>query len=255
MKTIISAGNPFGMTRHGFLWEKLNERPKGKHLDYGTFDAGTLIKLMESRVIEEGYGVDVNKSAINCGVRKMPERIFLKVIEKGSNLPFEDESFDSASIMDVLEHIHDQKSVLMELHRVLKRNGTIIVTVPQKHIFSFLDVGNFKFIFPRLHRFVYELKYSKEDYHRRYVKCENGLFGDIEVEKSWHQHFSRDELKAVLMDCGFGDIQFDGSAFFQRPMLLIRLVLPFMTPTINKLGRLDARKFEKTNLFCVATKK
>jgi ubiquinone/menaquinone biosynthesis C-methylase UbiE len=255
MKTNISLQNPFGYSRYGFLWEKLNERPRGNHLDYGTFDASILKKLLETGVIEKGYGVDLNQDAISRASGNLPDRISLKIIEKNSKLPFEDETFDSISILDVLEHIYDQKRVLMELFRVLKSNGLLIVTVPQKHVFSFLDVGNFKFLFPRIHKIAYEFKYSKQEYQRRYVICEDGLFGDIEIEKKWHEHFSKNALKLLLTNCGFKEIQFDGSGLFQRPLFLIRFMLPFMKNVLNKMTYLDAKKFERMNLFCTAVKK
>ena len=60
MRSIIHKNNPFGVNRYGYLWEKLKDLPAGRHLDYGSFDGSVLKRLLESRVISEGFGVDPN---------------------------------------------------------------------------------------------------------------------------------------------------------------------------------------------------
>lgn len=130
----------------------------------------------------------------------------------------------------------------------------IIITVPRKHIFSFLDIGNFKFIFPRLPRLYYQRRYSKKEYQQRYLANDYGLFGDIEIEKMWHQHFSHGELQALLNKCGFTDIQLDGTGLFQRPLSLLALGLPFLGSFLGKLMADDDRFFDCMNCFAIATK-
>lgn len=46
------------------------------------------------------------------------------------NIPFEKE-FDLICMFDVLEHIDNDETVLSEVHRALKDNGMIFITVPQ----------------------------------------------------------------------------------------------------------------------------
>ena len=45
-------------------------------------------------------------------------------------LPFNDHRFDKILFFDVLEHIVDRQPLLHELHRVLKVNGTLLLSVP-----------------------------------------------------------------------------------------------------------------------------
>lgn len=47
-----------------------------------------------------------------------------------ADLPFADGSFDAAVCMEVLEHIEDDGRALREIRRVLRRDGRLIVTVP-----------------------------------------------------------------------------------------------------------------------------
>ena len=90
----------------------------------------------------------------------------------------------------------------------------MIVTLPRQHLFSFLDIGNLKFRFPKLHRWYYCKKYSREDYEYRYVSNPDGLTGDISAEKYWHEHFSRAKLEKLLNNCGFAVVDFGGAGFF-----------------------------------------
>ncbi len=47
-------------------------------------------------------------------------------------LPFKDESFDCVIISEVLEHLSEDERALNELWRVLKRGGTLAVSVPRE---------------------------------------------------------------------------------------------------------------------------
>ncbi len=54
------------------------------------------------------------------------------LVHKGDalNLPFKDETFDNIICSEVLEHVSDDSSACMELARVLRRKGTMAITVP-----------------------------------------------------------------------------------------------------------------------------
>ncbi|TKJ42389.1 hypothetical protein CEE37_01530 [candidate division LCP-89 bacterium B3_LCP] len=47
-------------------------------------------------------------------------------------LPFRDETFDCITCFEMLEHVPDQAKVLNEIHRVLKPEGRIILSVPHR---------------------------------------------------------------------------------------------------------------------------
>lgn len=60
-------------------------------------------------------------------------------IESGSatNLRFEDDAFDLVVCIEVLEHIADDERACGEIARVLKRSGTLILSLPYRHWFPF----------------------------------------------------------------------------------------------------------------------
>jgi len=255
MKQRCSLENPFKYTVKGFVWEYLKLLQPKKHLDYGCHTADMISDLVAKGYLLQAYGVDLNREAILKGQKQASHNVTLQAIEKGKPLPFEDHSFDSISIIGVLEHIADQKSILAELRRILKPQGRLIVCVPGKYIFSCLDIGNFKFRFPKLHKWVYSIMHSPEQYQDRYVQCKNGLFGDIEVEKMWHQHFLRKDISELLSQENFTVLQYDGAGFFNRILLLINLLMPSPLKLFWKyLINLDYKFFNKMELICIAKK-
>ncbi len=48
-------------------------------------------------------------------------------------LPFKDNYFDCVIASEILEHLDDDKMAVKELHRVLKKGGTLLVSVPNKN--------------------------------------------------------------------------------------------------------------------------
>ncbi|MDO8725084.1 MAG: methyltransferase domain-containing protein [Candidatus Methanoperedens sp.] len=51
-------------------------------------------------------------------------------VENALNLEFPDNTFEKIMLNEVLEHIHDDKKALAEMHRVLKPNGYIVISTP-----------------------------------------------------------------------------------------------------------------------------
>jgi ubiquinone/menaquinone biosynthesis C-methylase UbiE len=245
MKTSLSPENPFGYDRYGFAFE--NMVPGSRCLDYGCYD-GKFMHAVTQRKAVEFVGVDVNSTTI-------PRNEFNQALHhiREAELPFESDSFDVVTILDVIEHVKDQDRVLQELRRVLKPGGTLIITAPKKHIFSFLDVGNFKFMFPSLHKAFFTWKHSPEEYRLRYIDNPDGMIGDVSKEKAWHEHFSEPEMRALLEKNGFEVEKFDGSALFMRVFIILGLLkLSFLLPPGS--DTFDNRTFEHMNLFCRARK-
>jgi ubiquinone/menaquinone biosynthesis C-methylase UbiE len=99
-----------------------------KILDIGC-GAGKNIETFAS--LGESWGIDVSAEAIKfCKKRRLVN------VKLGSayKLPFPDNSFDVITLLDVLEHVDEDKA-LSEIHRVLRPEGILVINVPA---FSFL---------------------------------------------------------------------------------------------------------------------
>jgi SAM-dependent methyltransferase len=98
---------------------------KERALDFGC-GTGAFLPYLER------YGdvsaVDVDESAVAfCHQRGRSEVLHVRA---GSPLPFEDETFDLVTTLDVIEHIDDDVTALRELRRVLRPGGVLLVAVP-----------------------------------------------------------------------------------------------------------------------------
>lgn len=225
-------------------------------LDIGCGSSGFGWTLARHRTISY-VGVDRDRDRIAESSERAGKvevgRSQLEYIHVGDENPdFEDESFDAVTLFDVIEHVDDQKSLLAFIHRVLKTDGgRLVVTCPRKHIFSFFDLGNFKFRFPRLNKWLTIAVKGKDYYQSRFVDCPDGMIGDIEAAKAWHQHFSEDDMGKLLADAGFELVEVDGMGLFGNFITIFQ----FLTRTRwNRLRRWDERAFAQYQLLVCARK-
>jgi SAM-dependent methyltransferase len=257
MKTTLSDGNPFGLDPRGHFWEVLKRiGGSDRHLDFGAHDAQMLRRFAQTNAITNGVGLDVNSKAVARAQSSLPRNVELQLIKKGAPLPYPEGHFTSSSIVGVLEHIHDQSRILKELHRVTAEGGLFMIAVPGSHLFSFLDMGNWKFVFPKLHRTFYTLVFGQNAYVTRYAENPDGLIGDIEAEKAWHEHFSKTKLCALLEAHGFEVLEVDGYGFFNRILINGRYFLPGVTKRLlDPLITLDKKLFSSAEIWAIARKR
>ena len=86
-------------------------------------------------------GVDVSQQAVSFCHERGLESVKLGALEE---LPYDDESFDLVTALDVIEHLDDDVAGLSEIRRVLRPGGFVLIFVPA---FMFLwgvqdDVSN-----------------------------------------------------------------------------------------------------------------
>lgn len=107
-----------------------------KILDVGCW-SGQYLSLAQKYTLKS-YGIDPGVEAIKIAKKNLPYSTFKQgVAEK---LPYDDSFFDVVTIFDVIEHVSrgSEKVVLKEIHRVLKKGGTVILSTPNNNIISML---------------------------------------------------------------------------------------------------------------------
>lgn len=111
------------LTKHKYRSNLIASRiAAGKVLDIGARD-GSLKDFLNSQT--KYYGIDKN-----------PQKKGIKKVDLDrQKIPFPSKYFDYIIISEVLEHLSNQNNCMKEAKRVLKDNGTLIITVPNAYNF------------------------------------------------------------------------------------------------------------------------
>ncbi len=129
----------------------------GKNNNLTILDIGCGTGIVIKRLEKYGkvFGIDTSDESIGfCKKRGIKSAIKADA----ANLPFNDNTFDLITVLDVLEHIKNEEIAISEIYRVLKNNGKVIVTVPSynflwsdhdivSHHFRRYRIGNVRYKF------------------------------------------------------------------------------------------------------------
>jgi ubiquinone/menaquinone biosynthesis C-methylase UbiE len=107
--------------------EKYRTITNKKILDIGSGEGGTSSVLSENNFV-----VSVDLSLLRLQRQKVNFQIKNSVNSNALKLPFSDSSFDIIILQDVIEHLSDSENFISEIKRVLKSNGAIYLSTPNK---------------------------------------------------------------------------------------------------------------------------
>jgi len=99
-------------------------RLHGKLLDAGCGKMPYKDYILNNSRVKDYVGLDIEQ-ALNYDDMVKPDFTW-----NGTTMPFENESFDCVIATEVLEHCAQPEKFLMEVNRVLVKNGTLFFTVP-----------------------------------------------------------------------------------------------------------------------------
>jgi SAM-dependent methyltransferase len=117
--------------------ERLGPTARGRILDAGCGSGRTLMELARWGVVS---GVDLNEAAAALARRRGAFDVRVGRLER---LPFQADTFDLVTCLDVLEHTSDDVVALSELRRVTRTGGWLLLTVPAyQRLWSHHDEAN-----------------------------------------------------------------------------------------------------------------
>lgn len=156
-----------------------------------------VLPYLRGRLLDIGCGTNelVRSYGSGVGVDVYQWGTVDLVVENSADLPFDDESFDTVTIIAALNHIPNRREVLKEAHRLLRMNGTIIVTM----------------IPPRLSK-VWHFSRRPWDVDQKERGMVHGeVFG-----------FTRDEVRGLLEEAGFDVIVEKAFMFYINCVMVAR---------------------------------
>ena len=88
--------------------------------------------VLLSQYADSVVGVDIDEKSINHANSKYQKDNLKYVKASCIELPFDDNSFDVIVSFETLEHLAEQSQMLEEFNRVLKKDGLLMISTPDK---------------------------------------------------------------------------------------------------------------------------
>jgi ubiquinone/menaquinone biosynthesis C-methylase UbiE len=85
-------------------------------------------RLLDRLPSYQRYGMDISASYLSYAVKVDAEVCLAKV----EDMPYRDELFDTVVCTDVLEHVLDLNAAILQLFRVVKQGGHLVIRVPYR---------------------------------------------------------------------------------------------------------------------------
>jgi SAM-dependent methyltransferase len=121
---LYSAAREIMLRSKSGLIRKITGREKGKILDIGS-GTGNFVHAMK-KAGWDSTGVEINEKARNLSVSKLG----INAISPEEIDSLQSDSFDCITLWHVLEHFHDPVWYFRVIDRLLKREGKIVIALP-----------------------------------------------------------------------------------------------------------------------------
>lgn len=137
---------------------------RGELIDIGCGEMPYKGLVLEESEVKSYVGVDIKNESYQQLLK--PDLFW-----DGKTLPVDDNTFDCGMLIEVLEHVHEPRTVLKEASRAIRKEGCLLITVP--------------FLWP-LHDVPYD-EYRYTPFSLKKIVEESG-FEVVEMEGlgSWH---------------------------------------------------------------------
>ena len=185
---------------------------------------GSHLMSFESQYV---YGVDINDEAIKRAAKKYQRDNLKFIVGSTSNIPIETNSIDVVISFETIEHHNEHDQMMNEVKRVLKPEGTLIISSPDKYFYS--DLRNYNNPFHVKELYKSEFIELISNYFKNYsIYSQSYIYGSsLIVEDSNRESFefytgSYDEIKNtdshpnfLIAICSDSDIQKISNSIFE----------------------------------------
>lgn len=99
----------------------------------GTGYGSSYLERYEPEIV---IGVDISKEAVAKGKELFRKKLLELLVGDATDMALKDDTFDVVVSFETIEHLYDCEHFLSEVSRVLKNNGVLIISTPNKEAFS-----------------------------------------------------------------------------------------------------------------------
>lgn len=166
------------------------------HLDVGC-GPGTFIGTLPQD--KRSVGADIASSQIRYANEKYgTQNHRFQALEPSKPLPFKDNSFDVATILEVVEHLTSENNVfiLKEINRVLRPGGYLLLTTPNRWLLC------------------------------RFIEWLRDRIADVSYEEQHITYYKHEGLESLLGAAGFADVTVSTYQFLAPFLSFINWNLP-----------------------------
>ncbi len=119
------------------LWQKRlldleQHKNNGKLLDIGC-GIGSFLALAKKKF--DVYGTEISRYAVDQAKKKFNIDVFTGYVEDAK---FPDSYFDAITLYHVLEHIANPSKTILEIRRIIKPSGVLIIAVPNDNFWRLI---------------------------------------------------------------------------------------------------------------------
>jgi ubiquinone/menaquinone biosynthesis C-methylase UbiE len=112
--------------------------------------------MLLSTVASEVVGADISLDAIQHARRKYIKDNLKFIVSSADAIQCENESFDIVVSFETIEHLNKHEEMLLEIKRVLKKGGILIISSPDKYNYSEKNNQNNPFHVHELYEFEFK---------------------------------------------------------------------------------------------------
>lgn len=207
---LTSVGDMALKRRARWIITQLQAKSGEKIVDLGCGN-GYYLYLLDNVPIKNlsVVGIDSDANALQAVNGYVHNRNINLIKTDLERIPYPDNNFDKAIMSEVIEHVENPDKVLAEIRRVLKPDGTLLLTTPNINYPFFWDPVNW---------------FLQRVFH---THIKSGFWAGI-----WNQHlrlYTKDQISELIIENGFIIDQLDS---------LTQWCLPFNHYLVNFIARL-----------------
>ncbi|WP_339698754.1 class I SAM-dependent methyltransferase [Algoriphagus aquimarinus] len=165
-----------------------------------------------SKVADQVIGVDISETTVNHAKQRYNSNNLSFRVGSADKIPVEDNFFDIVVSFETIEHLENHDEMISEIKRVLKHNGLLIISSPNKVEYSVARNYSNPFHEKELNKGEFEELISKY-FDNVIVKCQSPLIGSFVYDDK-----VRSEMKVNIVSGDFSAFDFN---FYVNPKYFI----------------------------------